>query len=129
MKNNIEHIIYQGQSFTVEWYYDENSYSQAFEYYSSLAQSEKIQFLKLVKRMGDVGEILDKTKFRSEGDKIYAFKPKPDRYLCFFCKGKKIVVTNAFRKKQQKLPENEKEKALKIREDYLNRLNKGDYYE
>ena len=79
--------------------------------------------------MGDVGEIKDKTKFRSEGDKIYAFKPQPDRFLCFFNEGKKIIITNGFRKKQQKLPSNEKERALINRESYINRLKSGEYYE
>lgn len=59
--------------------------------------------------MGEQGKFFDKTKFNYEGDGIYAFKPQPDRYLCFFFKGKKIVVTNAFCKKTQKLPMNEKE--------------------
>lgn len=79
--------------------------------------------------MGDAGEIKDKTKFNFEGDQIYAFKPKPQRFLCFFFTGKKIIMTNAFCKKQDKLPKNEKEKALKYKTDYEKRINNGDYYE
>lgn len=41
----------------------------------------------------------------------------------------KIIVTNAFRKKGQKLPKNEKELALKYRADYLLRTKAGEYYE
>jgi uncharacterized protein YnzC (UPF0291/DUF896 family) len=48
--------------------------------------------------------------------------------LCFFYDGKKIIVTNAFRKKQQKLPPIEKDKAVKYREDYINRDKGGQYY-
>ena len=129
MNKNNEYTIYQGAAFTIEWYFNENDQSQALEYYNSLNQGERIQLLKLIKRMGDSGEIKDKTKFRSEGDKVYAFKPRPDRYLCFFCEGRKIIVTNAFRKKQQKLPENEKELAIRLRNDYINRRDKGEYYE
>tara|TARA_R110002126_G_scaffold247974_3_gene390871 strand:+ start:22574 stop:22963 length:390 start_codon:yes stop_codon:yes gene_type:complete len=124
-----EYIAYSGDSFTIEWYFDNKNKSEALEYYNSLKASERIQLLKLVKRMGDVGEIKDKTKFRSEGDKIYAFKPQPDRFLCFFNEGKKIIITNGFRKKQQKLPSNEKERALINRESYINRLKSGEYYE
>lgn len=129
MNKNNEYIIYQGAAFTIEWYFNENDQSQALEYYNSLNQGERIQLLKLIKRMGDSGEIKDKTKFRSEGHKIYAFKPKPDRYLCFFCEGRKIIVTNAFRKKQPKLPENEKELAVCLRNDFINRRDRGEYYE
>ena len=79
--------------------------------------------------MGDQGKIFDETKFRNEGDQIFAFKPQPDRYLCFFFKGKKIIVTNAFIKKVQKLPLNEKERALKAYQSYEKRVKEGVYYE
>lgn len=68
--------------------------------------------LNLFRLMDDHGKIFDKTKFRYEDDGIYAFKPKPERYLCFFFKGKN-VVTNAFVKKTEKLPKEEKEQAIK----------------
>ena len=71
--------------------------------------------------MGDFGKILDITKFRAEGDEIYAFKPQPDRYLCFFKKGKKIIVTNAYRKSGDKIPKSEKQLAINNRADYLSR--------
>ena len=129
MDSTIEYIAYRGPCFTVEWYFDGNQKSSAKDYYSSLNAGERIQVLKLFKRIGDGGEIKDKTKFRNEGDKIFAFKPHPDRFLCFFYEGKKIVVTNAFRKKQQKLPKNEKDRALKMRENYIKREKSGDYYE
>ena len=74
--------------------------------------------------MGDFGKILDEQKFRNESDGTYAFKPQPDRYLCFFKKGKKIIVTNAYRKQSQKLPKSEKDLALKHMADYLARQAK-----
>jgi phage-related protein len=116
-----EYVAYEGWAYTVEWYFDAKNKSQALNYYQSLNEEERRKVLMLFKRMGDAGVIRDKTKFVHEGDKIYAFKPQPDRFLCFFHHGKKIIVTNAFRKKQQKLPKNEKERAMKIQQDYLNR--------
>ena len=129
MNSKCEYVVYRGESFTIEWYFNHVNHSEAFEYYNSLSAPEKIQLLKLIKRMGDVGEIKDKTKFRHEGDKIYAFKPQPDRFLCFFNEGKKIIITNGFRKKQPKLPLQEKEEALRKRDDYINRIKSGEYYE
>lgn len=73
--------------------------------------------------------IADETKFRNEGDGIYAFKPKPNRFLCFFFKGKKIIITNAFVKKAQKLSPEEKERALRAFDDYQSRVTRGVYYE
>jgi phage-related protein len=124
-----EYIAYMGAAFTIEWYFDSKGVSQAFDYYKSLNTEERIKLLRLLKRIGDVGEIKDKTKFNFEGDKIYAFKPIPQRFLCFFFTGKKIILTNAFCKKQPKLPRNEKEKALKYKIDYEKRVDNGGYYE
>ncbi|MCP3680018.1 MAG: type II toxin-antitoxin system RelE/ParE family toxin [Gammaproteobacteria bacterium] len=112
-----EYVDYEGDSFTIEWYYDNRNCSAAWEHYNSLDANGRIKVLKLFKRMGDHGEIRDVTKFMTEGDKIYAFKPQPDRFLCFFHQGDKIIVTNGFRKKQQKLPKREKERAMRIRDD------------
>ena len=124
----MEFVVYLGQEFTIEWYYDEKEKSQAFEYFEELDDSQKRQLLKLVKLMGDIGEIKNKTKFRNEGDKIYAFKPQPDRFLCFFTDNAKVVITSAFVKKQQDLPKTEKDRALRYMSDYLHRVKKGTYY-
>ena len=78
--------IYIGQYFTLEWYYDENGFSQAYQYFLSITQEQHRKFLVLEKRMGDFGKISDKTKFRNKGNKVYEFKPQPDRYLCLFIK-------------------------------------------
>ena len=129
MNKKYEYLVYAGGSFAIEWYFNEKGHSDALHYYESLRDSDRIQILKLFKRMGDGGEIKDKTKFMYEGDKIYAFKPHPDRFLCFFYDGRKIIVTNAFRKKQQKIPKNEKERALKTRNDYTMRVKSGEYYD
>ena len=118
-------LIYKGQKFTLEWYYDKSGKSVAQEFY--LAETEELQskFLVLARRMGEFGKIFDKTKFRHEEDGIYAFKPQPDRYLSFFTDKKKIIITNGFRKKTVKLPKNEKDLAIKYRQDYFERKDGG----
>src|SRR5438105_15852905 len=107
-----EYVAYDGAQFTIEWYYSSKGESQARQYYLERDDSDRIKVLKLFKMMGDIGKISDQTKFRNEGDKIYAFKPQPHRFLSFFVEGKKIIVTNAFWKKKDKLPPGEKERAL-----------------
>jgi phage-related protein len=124
-----EYVAYRGIEFTIEWYYDTSGKSQALEYFMKQPESKKRKTLNLFRLMGDHGKIFDKTKFRYEEDKIYAFKPQPDRYLCFFYQGKKIIVTNAFVKKTDKLPKEEKEQALKAYRNYENRVKENSYYE
>ena len=96
---NKEFIAYDGTKFIIAWYFNENGKSEAFEYLEKLTNSEQIAVFRLFKMIGEHGEIKNTTKFRYEEDKIYAFKPQPHRFLCFFFKGHKIIVTNAFHKK------------------------------
>ena len=124
-----EYIAYEGGVYTIEWFFNEEGKSQSLEYAESLLIKDKVKLLSLLKLMGDLGEIRNEQKFRNEGDQIYAFKPKPHRFLCFFCKDKKIIITNAFEKRMDKLPDAEKNRALKYKQSYEKRTKKGNYYE
>lgn len=125
---NKEIVAYRGQAYTIEWYFDERGRSQALEYFENLSEERQDAALILFKRMGDDGKIFNVTKFRNEKDKIFAFKPQPDRYLCFFFSGKKIIITNGFEKKSLKMPVGEKMRALKAKNAYKDRVDKGIYY-
>ncbi len=124
-----EYIAYSGDQFVIEWYCSDHGNCRALEYFEELNETQQDKLFYLFKRMGDFGKINNKKQFRYEGDDIFAFKPQPDRFLCFFVKERKIIVTNAFRKKTDKLPKNEKEKALFCRDDYERRLKDNTYYE
>jgi len=117
--NKDDCVIYEGEHFRVEWFYNEKGESQAYDYFVACSDVQKRKFLILVKKLADFGTIYDITKFRNEGNDIYAFKPQPDRYLCFFFTGKKVIVTNAFRKKSDKLPAGEKAIAIRNRAIYI----------
>jgi len=108
-----EMIAYRGRHFTIEWYVDESGHSQARDFAESLDDREQRKLVMLLTALGDLGQIRNKEKFRYEGDKIYAFKPQPHRFLAFFFQGSKVIITNAFTKKRDKLPTSEKEKARK----------------
>ena len=129
MKKEKEYIAYQGNKYTIEWYYDEKDYSQTLAYFEKLSPKRQDKVFYLFSRMADFGIISDLTKFRNEADGIYAFKPQPDRFLCFFFRGNKIIVTNAFEKQQEKLPVQEKRKALACKTQYEIRLTEGTYYD
>ena len=127
MKKNF--IAYKGDEFTIEWYFDSIGKSPALEYYNKLPNHQKAKLEFLFRMLADTGKIRSEEKFRNEGNQIYAFKPMPERFLCFFYRDAKVIVTNAFEKKQDKMPPREKEKALKLKDDYIKRCNEGSYYE
>jgi phage-related protein len=125
----MKNVAYAGKIYTIEWYVDVRGRSMAREYFNDLTPSQKIKVFYLFEVMGDFGKIRNEQKFRHEGDQIYAFKPIPHRFLSFFFTGSKIIVTNAFEKKAQKLPAGEKTRALNCCQDYKERVKKGLYYD
>ncbi len=125
MKN---YIAYKGEKFTIEWFFNDRGRSQSLEYFEQSSESQQDKLIALFKFIGIMGKIWDITKFRNEGDGIYTFKTGQDRYLCFFFKHGKIIITNAYTKKAQKMPPKEKQKALIAQQDYIKRVNGGTYY-
>ncbi len=123
-----KHIAYEGRIFRIEWYVDEKGESQALDFADSMPENHIGKLIHLFEVMGDIGKIHDITKFRHEGDQIYAFKPQPYRFLSFFAVGKKIIITNGFRKDKDKLDPGEKDLAEKARAEYLKRVKAGEYY-
>lgn len=124
-----EYVAYEGEKYTIEWYYSEMGESQPLDFFENLSAVEQQKLFHIVKRLGDFGFVSDKTKFRSEGNEIYAMKPQPNRFLSFFYEGNKIIITNAFTKKSQKLRKQDKDRAITARADYIKRVKEGIYYE
>lgn len=91
-----EFVAYKGSALTVEWFFNENGKSDSFDFFESLSASQKRKTLMLFKRIGDFGKISDITKFRNEGNKIFAFKPQPDRFMSFSIRGKRLLLQTAF---------------------------------
>ncbi|MCL4229150.1 type II toxin-antitoxin system RelE/ParE family toxin [Candidatus Dependentiae bacterium] len=123
------YIAHQGEKFTIEWYCNSRGQSDALEYFEELSTDRKKKLIHLFYLLGAVGKIFNIEKFRHEGDQIYAIKSSPDRFFCFFFDGSKIIVTNAYEKKSEKMPSREKQKALKAKDDYIQRCKRGIYYE
>ncbi|MBP9764954.1 type II toxin-antitoxin system RelE/ParE family toxin [Candidatus Babeliales bacterium] len=129
MKKNKQVIAYEGQTFTIEWYTNDVGRSEALDYYEKLDIDRQLQLMKLLIWMGDLGSIRNKEKFRHEGSGIYVFKPQPDRFFCFFFKGGKIIITNGYEKKSDKMSKKDFDKAMRMQQDYEERYKKETYYE
>lgn len=122
-------IAYRGKVFTLEWYFNDKEKSEALEFFVDLARDRQKKIVHLFLLLGDVGKIFNEEKFRSEGDQIYALKTSDDRFLCFFFDGAKVIITNAYKKKTAKMPQKEKQRALKAKADYTKRCKDGEYYD
>ena len=91
----------------------------------------QVKLAALVKYVADHGKIFDITKFRKvdSKDNIFEFKPIDHRFFSFFYKGRKIIITNAYMKKSQKISKRGLEKAKNMKKTYIDRLKEGIYYE
>lgn len=120
-----ERVAYKGAVFAIEWYFNARGRSLALEYFESLSFERQKRTFFLFRWLCDVGKIFNEEKFRYEGEAIYAFKPAPDRFLCFFFEGSRVIVTNAYEKKSAKMPRAELLKAVAAKKDYEIRFEKG----
>ena len=114
-------LIYKGEHYAVYFHAETETLSSVYEYFNSCNNVIQASLLFLVKTIADTGRIYDETKFRIEDreNKIYCFKPREERFFCFFFIGRKIIITSAYAKKRQKLDRGELRKAIQIRQEYL----------
>ena len=119
--NSEEYIFYRGEKFQVEFYFNEKGELPAKEYFDVVDRQVKIKLLALVKYLAENGRLFDEGKFRvvDKQEKIYEFKPMADRFFNFFYEGKKIILTNAYRKKGQKVNNRELARAICLKKDYV----------
>jgi len=131
-----EFIYYDGLTFRIEWYYAADGRMPGRECYLALDEIDQERLDKIVKYLADspFGVQLPKSLYRVEdaANKIYAFKPRAERFFNFIAAGRRIVITNAYRKHSQKMGKTDLDKlktAAVHREDYLRRVGNGTYYE
>ncbi|WP_395045385.1 type II toxin-antitoxin system RelE/ParE family toxin [Flavobacterium sp.] len=104
-------IIIFHENYFIEFYKNQNE-----------KVKEKIQYvLELIKQVEKVPEKILKHITGTDG--LYEIRIEYQsniyRIFCCFDKGKLVVLFNGFQKKSQKTPNNEIEKALKLKEEYI----------
>ncbi|MBU1121636.1 MAG: type II toxin-antitoxin system RelE/ParE family toxin [Candidatus Omnitrophica bacterium] len=126
-----DYVFYQGEKFQVEFYCTAEGKIPAKEYLENASLDVKVKLAALVRYIAEHGKLFDITKFRQVDpkEKIYEFKPAGHRFFNFFYKGGKIIITNAYMKKSQKVSRKDLEKAKTIKKDYMTRVEGGVYYE
>jgi hypothetical protein len=126
-----DYILYRGEKFQIEFYFTQKGKMPAKEYLGVLDEQVKLKLLYLIKSIAENGKIFDETKFRlvNKQERIFEFKPHEERFFNFFYGGRKIIITNAYRKQGQKVDPRELVKAINFKMDYEFRVKGGIYYE
>jgi phage-related protein len=113
--------IYRGRVLEI-WYLAEGDRAYAREFvYGELTRDEQNQIIRLVQRMANEGEIRNVQQFRGlRGHaNLYEFKRFQTRLMCFYDGPGRLVLTHGFKKKTDRTPPEEIERALRLREAYL----------
>jgi hypothetical protein len=123
-------VLYEGEKFRVEFYFTAKGELPGKEYFDTSDRQVQVKLLALVKYMAEEGRLFDEEKFRlvDMKEKIHEFKPMAERFFNFFTQGKKIIITNAYRKKGQKVDQKELLTAIRLKKDYEFRVKEEVYY-
>jgi phage-related protein len=113
--------IYRGRRLDVYYLVDgTRAYARDFVY-GELTRSEQSQVVALVQRIADQGDLDNMEQFRQlHGySNLYEFKRFSVRLMCFFDGRGRIVLTHGFKKKTDRTPRQEIDRALRLRDAYL----------
>lgn len=111
--------------FEVIFYQKDNGTFPVKEFVSSLDPKMRSKVYKAIQLLKDNGNKIPYPFSKHLKDGVFELRVKFSndivRILYFFCKGKIVVLSNAFVKKTQKTPEKEIELAISRKKDYERR--------
>ena len=113
------------ENFEVDFFKHDNGECPVIEYLNSINIKLIAKMAWTIGLLETNGNMLGMPYLEQLEDGIFELRAKQgsdiSRVLYFFCIGKKIILTNGFTKKTNKVPKSEFEIAKKYREIYLNR--------
>src|SRR5271157_2016333 len=121
MENNVAH---SGPRFTIEYAIRKDSTVPARDFFTGLETRWKARLLTLYSKLCDTGVIKNTEQFNKFGtDDFFEFKAYQVRMPCYFCPGRRVVITHGFIKKREgPAPRAEAERARTIRIEYEERM-------
>ena len=82
-------------------------------------KSQRAKILKIIKRYADFGSIQNKEQFKKVEGCFWEFKEYQTRILMYQCSTRgHIALTHGFFKKGDKIPRNQIERAIHIKQEY-----------
>ncbi len=116
-------LITEGDAFTICAWMEDNGDCPTIDFLEELhsnGDKDSDRIKSLMERTANHGIIKNPEMNKALGDGIYELKGGKARVLYFFDKDKLIICTHGFKKKTQKTPPAEIERAKRIRTQYFN---------
>lgn len=93
------------------------------EFLNDLSAKDRAKVAAIIQRLGDVGEVSNKEKFKKiEDTNLFEIKSFQIRIFCFFSPDRKLVLLYGLRKKQDKHKSSDLGRAEEYREFYVRQL-------
>jgi phage-related protein len=112
----------------VEFYTKANGRCPTEEFLDDLENEEKVFIKRSIQHLEEYGNELKRPQAAPLRDHILELRKRTHqgniRLLYFFFDGEKIIITHGFKKKSDKVPDSEIDKAIEFRKDYLERIKR-----
>ena len=119
---SLSDIVYEGSCFRIAWATTRSGRKPASEFFDGLSAQNQARLLVLFELLADKGRISNLEHFRKiAGTECFEFKRGQIRMPCFFYSRKTVMVTHGFIKKSGKTPPREIGRALRIRQEHIER--------
>lgn len=116
-------VAYEGRLRCVVWVRSVGGTYQGKDYFEGLPDRERAQFEVLFERLGDFGRITDTGKYHNEGDGLWCFKTRSGHRLVTFHDRRLVAITHGFFKRADRFTDQERRRALAIRDGYFKDIN------
>lgn len=115
-----ERLIYSGSCYVIVALVRSNGKSPAQEFLKALEPRDRKKLVALFERMGDMGKLLNREKFKKIRGDIWEFKSFQIRIPCFFSPyDNRIILTYGFKKKTDKYSERQIRRAEEYRAEWI----------
>ncbi len=120
---DITRLVFSGKALQIEFYVRLSGEAFAEDWLENVPESMQQKFAALFAWLGDQGKIWNERKFKhlTGTNQIFEFKADDGRVLCFFFVGKRVILTHGFRKKGDKTPRTEIERAEMLKKEFEER--------
>lgn len=126
------YILCRGEKLQVEFYFSEDGRIPARELLNSISDRKiAVKLAALAKLIADRAVVYDEKKYRiiERKHRIFEFKILAYRFFSFFSSEGRVVITSGYRKSSQKVNKQELNRTVRLKQNYTERVERGEYYE